>query len=132
MPPKATWPSADRQVGPVLGVLLGEVGDDLAVDAVDQHEAAGLGRLLRGVEEDPPGGSAAEPAPAELGRRVAHREPDLAGGGHQRVALVEVEVPPGYEVVGAQQHQQDAGAEEARSEEHTSELQSLMRNSYAA
>src|SRR3546814_15422660 len=92
MPPKATWPSADRQVGPVLGVLLGEVGDDLAVDAVDQHEAAGLGRLLRGVEEDPPGGSAAEPAPAELGRRVAHREPDLAGGGHQRVALVEVEV----------------------------------------
>src|SRR3546814_20127762 len=100
MPPKATWPSADRQVGPVLGVLLGEVGDDLAVDAVDQHEAAGLGRLLRGVEEDPPGGSAAEPAPAELGPRAAHSEPDLAGGGHHRDAIVEGQGPPGSEVVG--------------------------------
>src|SRR3546814_11006337 len=114
MPPKATWPSADRQVGPVLGVLLGEVGDDLAVDAVDQHEAAGLGRLLRGVEEDPPGGSAAEPAPAELGRRVAHSEPDLAGGGHQPAALVDVEVPPGYEWVGAQQPPTEQIGQEAR------------------
>src|SRR3546814_13400812 len=103
MPPKATWPSADRQVGPVLGVLLGEVGDDLAVDAVDQHEAAGLGRLLRGVEEDPPGGSDAEPAPAELGRRVAPSEPDLAGGAPKPVALLALAAPPGYDAVVAPQ-----------------------------
>ena len=38
---------------------------------------------------------------------MAHREADLAGGSHQRIALVEVLPPPGEEVVGGHEDQAD-------------------------
>jgi hypothetical protein len=49
---------------------------------------------------------------------VSHREADLLGGGHQRVALVDVEVPAGDEVVRAEHEQQDPGEQEASVHEH--------------
>ena len=73
-----------REVRPVLGVGLDEEADDLAVHAVDQHEAPGGRQVLGRVEQDPPCGATEQAPPAQLGRCVADGEPDLLGGRHGR------------------------------------------------
>ena len=52
-------------------------------------------------------GPAANAAPAELRRRVADREADLAGGGLERVFLVEREIPAALQVVEADDDEHD-------------------------
>ncbi len=55
------------ELRPVFGIVLDEMVEDAAVDAVDEHQAPALGRLLVGVEEDPPRRAAAQAPPPELG-----------------------------------------------------------------
>ena len=98
------------------------MGDDLAVDTVDEHEATRLGRVLGRVEQDPPGGAAAQPAPPQLRRGVSHREAHLLAGGHERIALIRSEVPARGEVVGAEQHQEDPGEQEPSVDEDAGAL----------
>ena len=45
-------------------------------------------------------------------------KPTCAGGGHEGVPLVDVEVPAGDEVVGAEQREQDPGGQEPVVDEH--------------
>ncbi len=85
---------------------------DLAVDAVDEHEAALARRVLGRVQQDAPRGPAAQAAPPELGRRVPDREPDLAGRGDERVGVLDRERPGRGEVVGPEEGEADGGAEE--------------------
>ena len=59
----------------------------MAVDRVDQDQAAFGRGVLAGVEEDPPGGAAAQAAPTELGRGVADGEADLTGSGDEASGL---------------------------------------------
>src|SRR5437588_4154542 len=62
--------SGATEGSPVLGVLLHEVLDDVAIDGVDEDEAALGGRVLGRVHEDAPHRPAAQPAPPERRRGV--------------------------------------------------------------
>src|SRR3546814_1932812 len=67
-------------------------------------------------------------------RASARRAPDLAGGALRQAAARDRAPAEFHSPLQGQGQQGDAGAEPrqgARSEEHTSELQSLMRTSYA-
>src|SRR3546814_5247492 len=80
------------------------------------------------VVDAEPGGAGQHPGLGKLGQfRRDRPDPGQGRGPVQGLALA---AQPAAEAVGlVQQHHPGAGA--ARSEEHTSELQSPMRNSYA-
>jgi hypothetical protein len=84
---------AGVEVGPVLGVLLGEELEDLAVDPVDQDEPSSARRRLGRVDEDPPGrDGCAGPASPSWAEAWPTGNPTAAWP-HQGVALVDVEIP---------------------------------------
>src|SRR3546814_8344576 len=91
--------------------------------------------VVAGLVPDPPRGQHVFPVRMAAGHRVAPHRNDVAAGLHQfevefgqvleRAVLV-AGVAEAVDVLG-----ESAAAGLARSEEHTSELQSLMRTSYA-
>src|SRR5262245_37762766 len=97
----------------VLGVVLDHVLEHVAVDRVDEDEAAPARRVLERVEENPPGRATAQPMPRELRRRVPDGKADPLGRFHERLLLVDAETP-------ARGDREDAdGREKHRSEEET-------------
>ena len=76
---------------PVLGVRLGVLAEDRAVDGVELDEAAQRRWRVGAVEQDAPRRARAQAAPAELRRRVADREPDRPARDRERLGLVDLE-----------------------------------------
>ena len=72
--PSASATTRRSLFGPVLRVVLGEVVDDVAVDRVDEHEAAALRRLLGRVSRMRHVGRLRNPRHAELRGRVPDGE----------------------------------------------------------
>ena len=68
--------ASGRRRGPALGVVLDQLLDDRAVDGVDEHEAAPLGRILGRVAQHAPRRPAAQAPPHLLGRGVPDGEAD--------------------------------------------------------
>src|SRR3546814_2040460 len=62
---------------------------------------------------------------------LVHRDADAAGSGHRRERVGDLMFPAGTEGDGRTSPRAVQGEAASRSEEHTSELQSLMRISYA-
>ena len=90
------------QVAAIEGRMLG-VGDEHVevVLARDGEEVGELDVVVGQLEGDARWARTTLFPDRELGGRVAHREADGLGGDHQCVLLVDVEVPPGDQAVGA-------------------------------
>src|SRR5262249_50304161 len=102
-----------RKVGPVLGVGLGVLAEDVAVDTVELDEATDAGRRVSAVEEDAPRRPRAKTPPRQLAGGVADGEAEGAGGGDERVGLVDAERPRGEGVVRGDRDETERRAEEA-------------------
>src|SRR5439155_7820042 len=106
------------EFGPVLGVLLEVVLEDVAGHAVDEHQAPPVGRVLGRVDQDPPGRPAAQAPPRQLGGGVADGKADTTDRGGQRVHVAHPQIPRGEQVVGADEAEGDGGTEETAVDEH--------------
>src|SRR3546814_5274390 len=92
----------------------------VVVPELDQHPSAAIARYLRLGERDCPRpflAKAARAAPAAPGVEARDRRFDMARAKGAAPAAV-------------RRHRRIADEDDLRSEEHTSELQSLMRHSY--